>query len=114
MPPGPRLHTYQYVLFTMHLLCCGAVYRLLQEQEAWMQLLAQYNAMTSSTPGAAEGAGNPSAPGAASPQHQQDAQGAEAAAGAEAEAPAGKVVLVSSYCHECHTTMQETAYCNRA
>lgn len=77
-----------------------AVRRLLQEQEAWTQLLAQYNAMTSRTAGAAEGAaGNPSVPGAASPQkHQQDAEGAEAAAGAGAENPADQTVPVTRYC----------------
>lgn len=65
-----------------------------------MQLLAQHNAMTSSTPAAAEGAGSPTAAGMTSPQQQQqEAEGAEApgapgAAGAatpagEAQGPCG-------------------------
>jgi hypothetical protein len=60
-----------------------------------MQLLAQYNAMTGSTPAAAEGAGSPAAVATTSPQQQQQQQGTEGAGawGAAvmvADTPAGK------------------------
>jgi hypothetical protein len=60
-------------------LLSACTHRLLQEQEAWMQLLAQYNTVA----GTAQGDG-------AAPQEQQDTAGASTPAADTGDAPAGE------------------------
>jgi hypothetical protein len=93
------------VLLLLVVLC-----RLLQEQEAWMQLLAQYNAMTGSTPAAAaEGAGSPAAAGMTSPQQQEGTEGAEVPGGAATPAGKARALMVT----EVVTNQRDTASTNK-
>jgi hypothetical protein len=71
------------ICFLLVVLC-----RLLQEQEAWVQLLAQYNSM--STAPIADAAQGSAAAAGATPQHEQgDSDTQAASAGAEAGATPG-------------------------
>lgn len=90
------------------IVCCWwCLCRLLQEQEAWVQLLAQYNSMSAAP--AADAAQGPAAAAGATPQQELGGRGTQAAGSDahQAGATAGnkEFAVVTVLWHSCQVTL---------